>query len=50
MSEIRYMISDAARQVGVEAHVLRSGKKSWTSKWAERNLDIATIPIKRSIS
>ena len=24
MSEIRYMISDAARQVGVEAHVLRS--------------------------
>ena len=24
MSEIRYMISDAARQAGVEAHVLRS--------------------------
>ena len=24
MSETRYMISDAARQVGVEAHVLRS--------------------------
>ena len=24
MSEIRHMISDAARQVGVEAHVLRS--------------------------
>ena len=41
MSEIRYMISDAARQAGVEAHVLRS--------W-EEELDIATIPIKRSIS
>ena len=28
MSEIRYMISDAARQAGVEAHVLRSWEEA----------------------
>ena len=32
MSETRYMISDAARQVGVETHVLRN----WEEELGER--------------
>lgn len=38
-----YLISDASRQVQVEAHVLSTGRTSWGFRFREMNWGIGTI-------
>ena len=39
MAETRYIISDAARMINVEPHVLRYWRKNWPLRFREMNLD-----------
>ena len=50
MSEIRYMISDAARQAGVEAHVLRSWEEELDIKVGRTELGHRYYTDKTTVS
>ena len=46
MKETRYLISETAKLVQVEPHVLRYWKRNWACPSNEMRWDIDTTPIK----